>query len=827
MMFDKFTERSKKVLECAKIASNEFNHGYVGTEHILLGILMDDGEAKKVLKAMNVDLEGVRTLIKEYIGLGDVEMTYPLLEIPITPRTKRILEDSISEARSANVTYVLPEHILLSLIKDKDSVAFIILSNLEVNFGKIRKQLRDYLGYDSEIITDKDKIESKKKIREKKDINVLLKHGADLTTLAEEGKLDPVIGREDETQRVLEILCRRNKNNPCLIGEPGVGKTAIIEGLAQRIIEGNIPDVLKDKTIISLDLTSMVAGAKYRGEFEDRLKNAINELKRNKDVILFVDEIHTIVGAGGAEGAIDASNILKPALARGEIQCIGATTIDEYRKHIEKDTALERRFQPVMVGEPTEVDTLNILKGLKSNYENHHGVIITEGAISAAVELSVKYINDRFLPDKAIDLIDEGAARLKIEGFKLPDEIIELEKKIEKATVEKKDAIAMQDFEKAAGLRDNEKNLKEELNKMKNNWILEKNSKEQILDEDAVAAIVARWTKIPVEKLKEGESEKLLNIEKSLEKRVVGQSEAINSLAKAIRRARVGLKDPTKPMGSFLLLGPTGVGKTEVCKALASNLFGSESHMIRVDMSEYMEKHDVSKLIGAPPGYIGYDEGGQLTEKVRRNPYSVILLDEIEKAHKDVFNILLQILEDGRLTDAKGKVIDFKNTIIVMTSNIGADTLKKQSQVGFCYVEDKKKEKYKEMKNHMLSEVKKSFKPEFINRLDEVIVFNQLDENDLLKIVDILLEDTLKRIKKNDIVIEFTEEAKKFLVQRGNELQYGARPLKRVITKYIEDKLSEDILTGKINYGDRLRAENDEKNINFISTSKQNMEKML
>lgn len=816
MIFDKFTDRSKRVLESAKIASNEFNHGYVGTEHVLLGILDDKGEAKKILKTMNVTTEAVKTLIKEYIGTGDIDMSYPLLEIPITPRTKRILEDSISEARTANVTYVLPEHILLSLIKDKDSVAFIILSNLEVNFGKMRKDLKDYLGYDNDIVIDKEKSENKKRNREKKDINVLLKHGVDLTALAEEGKLDPVIGREEETQRVLEILCRRNKNNPCLIGEPGVGKTAIVEGLAQRIILGDIPDVLKDKTVISLDLTSMVAGAKYRGEFEDRLKNAINELKRNKDVILFIDEIHTIVGAGGAEGAIDASNILKPALARGEIQCIGATTIDEYRKHIEKDTALERRFQPVTVGEPTKEDTLNILKGLRSNYENHHGVIITDEALKAAVELSVKYINDRFLPDKAIDLIDEGSARLKIEGFKMPENLLEVEKTIEKTTIEKKDAISMQDFEKAAGLRDKEKSLKEELNKMKNNWVLEKNNKQQILNENDVATIVARWTKIPVEKLTEGESEKLLNLENVLEERVIGQKEAIVSLSKAIRRSRVGLKDPNKPMGSFVLLGPTGVGKTEICKALASTLFGSESHMIRIDMSEYMEKHDVSKLIGAPPGYIGYDEGGQLTEKVRRNPYSVILLDEVEKAHKDVFNILLQILEDGRLTDGKGKVVDFKNTIIIMTSNIGADSLKKQSKVGFSYIEDKNTEKYEAMKAHMLSEFKAGFKPEFINRIDEIIVFHQLTEENLMKIVDILLKDTMDRLKNSDISIKFTEESKKFLVKKGNELQYGARPLKRVITKYIEDKLSEDILGGKINNGDKLKAISDEKTINFI-----------
>lgn len=801
MFFDKFTQEAKVVIEEAKKASKELKHGYLGTEHILLGTLATECEAKNMITSLGVNNNDVYNLIKSYIGIGDVE--YNILDMPFTPRSKKVLDESVLEANSLGAQAASPEHILTTLLKDKEGVAYIILCNLNINFIKLKKSLKDYLTDDFMINEIKTKAEVRKR-KEKKDIPTLLKYGVDLTALAYENKVDPVIGREVETQRVLEILCRRTKNNPCLIGEPGVGKTAIAEGLAQKIVDGNIPEMLKDKMIISLDLTAMVAGAKYRGEFEDRLKNAIKELRKNTDVILFIDEIHTIVGAGGAEGAIDASNILKPALARGEIQCIGATTIEEYRKHIEKDTALERRFQPVTVGEPSKEETLLILKGLRENYENHHGVKITDEALEAAVELSVKYISDRFLPDKAIDLIDEGAAKIKIEGLKAPESLKEIEQEVYTVSDKKDEAIVNQDFEKAAGYRDEEKKLRLKLANMNEEWKFTKTKIEDIVDENVVASIVARWTKIPVEKLTQKESDKLLNLENSLSKRVIGQEEPIAAIAKAVRRSRVGLKDPKRPGGSFIFLGPTGVGKTELSKALANNLFGDETHIIRIDMSEYMEKHSVSKLIGAPPGYVGHNDGGQLTEKVRRNPYSVILLDEIEKAHPDVFNILLQILEDGRLTDSKGRVVNFRNTIIIMTSNLGAHTLNKQNTVGFSIIEHKETNEYEQMKSKIMSELKNHFKPEFLNRIDDIIVFHSLAEEHLLKIVELMLSDTKKKLINYEIHLTFTDESKKFLVTKGTELKYGARPLKRVITKHLEDKLSEEILSGNVKSGDSV-----------------------
>ena len=803
MFFDRFTEEARCVIEEAKNVSKELKHGYVGTEHILLGILNTECKAGQLLFNIGITTEDVYNLVRNYIGVGDID--YNMSDSPLTPRTKRILEESILEAKKVGYQYSSAEHILLTLIKDKEGVAYTILNNLDANLIKLKKDLKDYMGVEYTIVETKNKIdERKRREKDKKEIPVLLKHGVDLTGMAMDNKLDPVIGREDETQRVLEILCRRTKNNPCLIGEPGVGKTAIAEGLAQRIIDGSIPEILKNKTIISLDLTSMVAGAKYRGEFEDRLKNVIKEVKKNPDVILFIDEIHTIVGAGGAEGAIDASNILKPALARGEIQCIGATTIDEYRKHIEKDTALERRFQPVIVGEPSKEDSLLILKGLKENYENHHEVHITEEALEAAVELSVKYINDRYLPDKAIDLIDEGSSRVKIESLKTPAYLKEVEEELNNLTNKKDEAISNQEFEKAASFRDEEKNLRIRLGSLKEEWKLKKNSVKEIVDVNDIASIVARWTKIPVEKLTQKEADKLLNLEESLAKQVIGQREAIEAIAKAVRRSRVGLKDEKRPAGSFIFLGPTGVGKTELSKALASNLFGDESHMIRVDMSEYMEKQDVSKLIGSPPGYVGYEDGGQLTEKVRRNPYSVILLDELEKAHPDVFNILLQMLEDGRLTDSKGRVVSFANTIIIMTSNLGAHTINKQSRVGFSIEDDKNDNEYQEMKNKIMGELKKSFKPEFLNRIDDIIVFRSLLEEDLLDIVDLMLKETKKKLRNREIHLHFNDESKKFLVSKGTDLKYGARPLKRVITKHLEDKLSEEILLKNIKSGDSI-----------------------
>lgn len=814
MFFDRFTEEARCVIEEAKNVSKELKHGYVGTEHILLGILNTECKAGQLLFNIGITTEDVYNLIKNYIGVGDID--YNMLDSPLTPRTKRILEESILEAKKVGYQYSSAEHILLTLIKDKEGVAYTILNNLDANLIKLKKDLKDYMGSEYTIVDTKTKIdERKKREKDKKEIPVLLKHGVDLTGMAMDNKLDPVIGREDETQRVLEILCRRTKNNPCLIGEPGVGKTAIAEGLAQRIIDGSIPEILKNKTIISLDLTSMVAGAKYRGEFEDRLKNVIKEVKKNPDVILFIDEIHTIVGAGGAEGAIDASNILKPALARGEIQCIGATTIDEYRRHIEKDTALERRFQPVVVGEPSKEDSLLILKGLKENYENHHEVHITEEALEAAVELSVKYINDRYLPDKAIDLIDEGSSRVKIESLKTPAYLKEVEEELASLTNKKDRAILNQEFEKAASFRDEEKNLRIKLGSLTEEWKLKKNSVKEIVDVNDIAIIVARWTKIPVEKLTQKEADKLLNLEDSLSKKVIGQKEAIEAISKAVRRSRVGLKDEKRPAGSFIFLGPTGVGKTELSKALASNLFGDESHMIRVDMSEYMEKQDVSKLIGSPPGYVGYEDGGQLTEKVRRNPYSVILLDELEKAHPDVFNILLQMLEDGRLTDSKGRVVSFANTIIIMTSNLGAHTINKQSRVGFSIEDDKNDDEYQEMKNKIMGELKKSFKPEFLNRIDDIIVFRSLLEKDLLDIVDLMLKETKKKLRNREIHLHFSDESKKFLVSKGTDLKYGARPLKRVITKYLEDKLSEEILLKNIKSGDSIDIIVEDDKLNF------------
>lgn len=816
MLFERFTERARRVIAKAKESSKELKHGYMGTEHILLGILREDGQSKELLAKYGVTEDRALEFVKKYIGVGDRE--YSMGDVPITPRSKRLLEASLLEAKSLGNNYVTPEHMLLALLKDSEGVGFTILARLFKGNVKTLIELvsDDITKNGSQQPIAPEKVE-KKSLRERKsDTPGLDMYGVDLTTQAEEGKLDPVIGRDEETQRVLEILCRRIKNNPCLIGEPGVGKTAIAEGLAQRIAEGHIPELLRDKRVISLDLTSMVAGSKYRGEFEDRLKKVISEIKQVKDVILFIDEIHTIVGAGGAEGAIDASNILKPALARGEIQCIGATTIDEYRKYIEKDTALERRFQPVTVGEPSKEDTLLILKGIRDKYEAHHRVQITDEALDAAVNLSFRYITDRFMPDKAIDLIDEAAAKVRINSLTTPADLKEVETALEAITKEKEDAINVQDFEKAAQLRDTEKKLKEDLEQKKNSWMSESSLHVQIVDGEDIANVVSKWTKIPLDKLNETESERLLTLEEKLASRVIGQEDGIKALAQAVRRARVGLKDPRRPIGSFVFLGPTGVGKTELCKALAEVMFGDENSCIRIDMSEYMEKHGVSKLIGAPPGYVGYDEGGQLTEKVRRNPYSVILLDEVEKAHPEIFNVLLQILEDGRLTDGKGKVVDFKNTIIIMTSNIGASNLKKQKTMGFATVDRKNDAEYEKMRDNMMEELKNTFKPEFLNRIDDIIVFHQLEENHLLKIVDLMLKNTKSVLREHEIYLHFSDDAKKFLVKKGTELSYGARPLRRVITRNIEDKLSEEMLKGIVKKGSSVDVVVEEEEIKFV-----------
>ncbi|WP_461613829.1 ATP-dependent Clp protease ATP-binding subunit [Clostridium sp. Marseille-QA1073] len=806
-MFNRFTERARNILMYAHEESQNFKHGYVGTEHIILGILKEkDSIAANALINAGVDYNKVKELVNKYIGVGDIEM--PKNEIALTPRTKRLFELSLIEARGLNQNYISPEHILLALIREPEGVAYTILGNLGVDFSKLRNEIINNIAGD-----ETQQSGSPKKGRTS--TPTLEKYGKDLTELAKEGKLDPIIGRDRETERVLEILCRRIKNNPCLIGDPGVGKTAIAEGLAQKIASGNIPELLKDKRVVTLDLSSMVAGSKYRGEFEERLKSVMDEISKAGDVILFIDEIHTIVGAGGAEGAIDASNILKPALGRGEIQCIGATTLDEYRKYIEKDAALERRFQPVTVEEPTKEEAVEILKGLRDKYEAHHRVKITDDAILAAVNLSDRYITDRYLPDKAIDLIDEAGSKVRIQNLTAPKDLKELENDLEAVIKEKADAITMQDFEKAATLRDREKELKDKLEASKNNWVSQNSEADAVVDEKHIANVISKWTNIPIEKLTESEAERLLKLEEILHKRVIGQEEAVESIARAVRRARVGLKDPKRPIGSFIFLGPTGVGKTELSKALAEAMFGDENSIIRVDMSEYMERHTVSKLIGAPPGYVGFDDGGQLTEKIRRHPYSVVLFDEIEKAHPDVFNILLQILEDGRLTDGKGKTVDFKNTIVIMTSNAGASTIRKQKTIGFSQGANEANNEHEKMKENIMEELKRSFRPEFLNRIDDIIVFHSLAEEDLLEIVGLMLNSVSERLKEKEINIEFDEEAKKYLAKEGFDPTYGARPLRRAITKTVEDKLSEEILKGNVKQGDSLIVTVEENELKF------------
>ncbi|HBJ1652061.1 ATP-dependent Clp protease ATP-binding subunit [Clostridium botulinum] len=808
MDFNKFTERTQSIILEAQIESQEFKHGYVGTEHLLLGLVKEKGNQSKILNEFGIDDEIVRDMISRYLGYGELQM--PEDDILLTPRAKRLLDESFIEAKKFSHKNVSPEHILMALLNQEEGMAYTILKNLKLDFKEIKDKLFVFLN--GQYVDENEEVKSPKS--EKNKTPMLDKYGRDLTQFARDGGLDPVIGRDPENQRVLEILCRRIKNNPCLIGEPGVGKTAVIEGLAQRIVEGNIPEILRDKRIVSLDLTALLAGAKYRGEFEDRLKKVMLEIEKDKSIIIFIDEIHTIIGAGAAEGAIDASNILKPALSRGQIQCIGATTINEYRKHIEKDSALERRFQPVNVGEPSKDETLIILKGLRVKYEEHHNVNITEKALEAAVDLSDRYVTDRFMPDKAIDLIDEACAKVRIKNLIPPTNLKSMEDKIKEVTKEKEECIRVQDFEKAADMRDIENNLKEELEALRKEWSDKNSNKLLNVDEEDIAEVVSAWTKIPAKKLTEKESEKLLKLENILEKRVIGQTEAVESIAKAVRRARVGIKDPNRPIGTFIFLGPTGVGKTELSKALAEAMFGDENSIIRIDMSEYMESNSVSKLIGSPPGYVGYDDGGQLTEAVRRKPYSVVLLDEIEKAHQDVFNILLQIMEDGRLTDSHGKVVNFKNTIVIMTSNVGAHQIKKQKAIGFNTSVDENSE-YEKMKDNVLEELKRSFKPEFLNRIDDTIVFHKLKEEDLLDIVDLMLKSITKRLENKNIHLNFEKDSKKFLINKRVDLNYGARPLRRIITKEVEDKLSEEMLLGNIKIGDRIKVNESKDNLVF------------
>jgi len=797
-MYGRFTEKAEKAINLSQESAVKLGHSYVGTEHLLLGLIKEGtGIAARVLQSQGVTEDKVTKEIEELIGRGDNAGKNPL---DFTPRTKRVLELGLMEARRLGHNYVGTEHLLLGIMREGESVAVRILMDLGIDPQKLLNDIVKMLNEDTPAANGEPRSTSSHT-----NTPTLNQFGRDLTELAREGKFDPIIGRDKEIERVIQILSRRTKNNPCLIGEPGVGKTAIAEGLAQKIVEGNIPELLKDKRVFTLDLSSMVAGAKYRGEFEERLKKAMDEVRKAGNVILFIDEMHTIIGAGAAEGAIDASNILKPALARGEIQVIGATTLNEYRKHVEKDSALERRFQPITVGEPSQEETIEILKGIRDKYEAHHRVKITDGALEAAARLSSRYITDRYLPDKAIDLIDEAASKVRLKAFTAPVDVKMLEEQLEKLAKEKEDAIRLQEFEKAAAIRDQEQKLKAQHEKIKDDWYQKNQTRTDTVTEDEIADIVASWTGIPVKRLAEEESERLMKMEDVLHERVIGQDEAVKAVSKAIRRGRVGLKDPKRPIGSFIFLGPTGVGKTELSKALAEALFGNENAMIRIDMSVYMEKFTVSRLVGSPPGYVGYDEGGQLTEKVRRKPYSVLLFDEIEKAHPDVFNILLQILEDGRLTDSQGRTVDFRNTVIIMTSNVGGRMITEPKRLGFVVTDDAAKN-YEDMKNNVMSELKKTFRPEFLNRVDDIIVFHPLSEDNIRSIVGIMLDVLVKRLAQNGITLEVSDEAKAHLAKKGFDPVFGARPLRRSIQTMVEDKLAEQMLDGTVKAGDTVRV---------------------
>ncbi len=805
-MMQRFTDDAQRVLSLAQEAALELGHDYVGTEHVLIGLTkVKNGVAAKALEELGLVTEDIFEAVEQHVGRGNKKAT----SIYMTPRVKHVLELAIQVANHMNHNYVGTEHILLGLLSDGSGVAVAILRAMNIRSNDIVEAIRSILGSNKGSNNG-----GQEGLNSNNDLGELSDFATDLNESAKQGKIDPVIGRDTEIQRVIQILSRRTKNNPVLIGEPGVGKTAIAEGLAQRIVTGNVPEILRNKRIISISIGSMLAGAKYRGEFEERLKKAIDEVQQHDDMIIFIDEIHTLVGAGATEGAMDAANILKPALARGEFQVIGATTLDEYKKHIEKDAALERRFQPVQVGEPNEEDALEILKGLRDRYEAFHKAKITDEALKAAVSLSNRYITDRFLPDKAIDVVDEAASKVRMKVFSAAPDVKALEDRLNTVKKEKEAAVTSQDFEKAAKLRDEEKSLLKEIGDKKS-VAKEKSDQKLIVTEEDIATVVAQWTGIPVAKIAEEESETLLHLEEELHKRVVGQDEAVTAVAKAVRRARAGLKDPKRPIGSFLFLGPTGVGKTELARALASSLFGDESAMIRLDMSEYMEKHTVSRLVGAPPGYVGYEEGGQLTDAVRRKPYSVILLDEVEKAHADFFNILLQVLDDGRLTDSQGRTVDFRNTVIIMTSNLGAKALHKNSpELGFLAakkadsnIDENKGIDFKEAKKSVMDAVKRHFRPEFLNRIDEMIVFHPLTEEDLKEIVTILMSDVTKRLEERDLHLEITPEAMKLLVKEGSDFTMGARPLKRAIQRLIEDPVSDLILKGDAKEGKIIKAD--------------------
>ncbi len=795
-MFERFTEKAIKVIMLAQEEARRLGHNFVGTEQILLGLIGEGtGVAAKVLKSMGVNLKDARIEVEKIIGRGS---GFVAVEIPFTPRAKRVLELSLEEARQLGHNYIGTEHLLLGLIREGEGVAARVLENLGVDLSKVRTQIIRMLGETAEVAPGGGSSGRNK-------TPTLDEFGSNLTQMASEGKLDPVVGRQKEIERVIQILGRRTKNNPVLIGEPGVGKTAIAEGLAQRIANQDIPDILEEKRVVTLDIGLLVAGTKYRGEFEERLKKIMDEIRQAGNVILVIDEVHTLIGAGAAEGAIDAANILKPALARGELQCIGATTLDEYRKHIERDAALERRFQPVMVGEPSVEETIEILFGLRERYEQHHKLKILDEALDAAAKLSDRYISDRYLPDKAIDLIDEAGSRVRLINSQLPPAAKELDKELRGVLKEKDDAVRSQDFDKAGTLRDREMEIKEQIRNIasakKSEDDTETNS--AVVDAEEIAHIVASWTGVPVNKLTETESEKLLHMEDTLHQRIIGQEDAVKAISRAIRRARVGLKNPNRPIASFVFSGPTGVGKTELTKALATYFFGSEEAMIRLDMSEYMERHTVSKLIGSPPGYVGYNEGGQLTEAVRRRPYTVVLFDEIEKAHPDIFNMLLQILEDGRLTDAKGRTVDFKNTLLILTSNIGSKVIEKGGGgLGFEFEDNAGEAQYNRIKSLVNEELKNYFRPEFLNRLDEIIVFRQLTKDEVKEIADILLKEVFTRLTEKEIDLEVTEKFKERLVDEGFNPAYGARPLRRAIMRLLEDVLAEEILSGRLGEGD-------------------------
>jgi ATP-dependent Clp protease ATP-binding subunit ClpC len=813
-MWEPFTERARRSIVLAQEEAQRLGNNYIGTEHILLGII-SEGEslAAKVLETLGVNLAKVRQEVEAIVGRGGQTVQQ---EMVFTPRAKRVIELAFEEARQLNHNYIGTEHLLLGLIREGEGVAARVLTNLGVDPAKVRVQTTSLLGAEGQPPAPKGKSKTP----------TLDAYGRDLTTLARENKLDPVIGRASEIERVIQILSRRTKNNPALIGEPGVGKTAIAEGLAQRVIKGEVPEPLRDRRVITLDLAGLVAGTKYRGEFEERMKRVMDEIRSAAgEIILFIDELHTLVGAGAAEGAIDASNIIKPALARGELQCIGATTLNEFRKHIEKDAALERRFQPIMVGEPSVDETVEILKGLRDRYEAHHKVTITDEALVAAAKLGDRYIADRFLPDKAVDLVDEAASRVRLQASLPPKEIRDIETEIRKIKAEKDAVVKSQEFEKAAAIRDREEKLRLEKTRLETEWNDKKSKSDAVIKvtEEDIAYIVSAWTKIPVAKLAQAETLKLLGMKEQLHKRVIGQDQAVEVITRAIRRSRAGLKNPKRPIGSFIFLGPTGVGKTEVARSVAEFLFDDSESMIRIDMSEYMEKYAVSRLVGAPPGYVGYEEGGQLTEAVRRRPYCVVLLDEIEKAHPDVFNLLLQVLEDGRLTDSQGRVVDFKNSVIIMTSNVGATGITSSTDIGFRPQKDSgntDEQQYEKMKNKVLDEVKHTFRPEFINRVDEIVVFHQLSRGQIEEIVGLELAKVIREVKAQEMHLEVTEDAKALLAKKGWDPQFGARPLRRAIQREVEDELAEEMLRGRFGSGDHILAEVDQDNPEKLKFSK-------